>query len=75
MLYQNDGEIQYDLDFISFTVNYDKEIVKSVINDFGLFSILDKDRLMNARVFEAIKEITEKSNKARANANKRHYGN
>lgn len=72
LLYQNDGEIQYDLDFISFTVNYDKEIVKSVINDFGLFSILDKDRLMNARVFEAIKEITEKSNKARANALKRY---
>lgn len=72
MLYQNDGEIQYDLDFISFTVNYGKEIVKSIINDFGLFSILDKDRLMNARVFEAIKEITEKSNKARANALKRY---
>jgi len=72
LLYQNDGEIQYDLDFISFTVNYGKEIVKSIINDFGLFSILDKDRLMNARVFEAIKEITEKSNKARANALKRY---
>ena len=72
LLYQNNGTLDYDLEFIAFTVNYDKEVVKSVLNDFGLFTV-DNDKLQNKRVLEAIKEITEKSEKARQSANKR-YG-
>ncbi len=74
ILYQNDGKLEYDLDFISHSVNYDKEVVKAVLNDFDLFSILD-DKLMNYRVLQSIKEITQKSEKARASAMKRYNGN
>ena len=73
MLYQNDGKIEYDLDFISHSLNYKKEIVLSVLNDFDLFVTQD-DFLFNKRVTRSILEITEKSQKARASANKR-YGN
>ena len=73
LLYQNDGKMEYDLDFISFNVNYDKKTVDSILKDFGLFTIED-EVLSNKRVLESIKEITEKSEKARASANKR-YGN
>jgi uncharacterized protein YdaU (DUF1376 family) len=73
ILYQNDGKIEYDLDFISHSLNYKKEIVLSVLNDFDLFVIQD-DFLFNKRVTRSILEITEKSQKARASANKR-YGN
>ena len=73
MLYQNDGKIEYDLDFISHSLNYKKEIVLSVLSDFDLFVTQD-DFLFNKRVTRSILEITEKSQKARASANKR-YGN
>ncbi len=73
LLYQNDGKMEYDLDFISFNVNYDKKAVDSVLKDFDLFTIQD-EVLYNNRVLESIKEITEKSEKARASANRR-YGN
>jgi hypothetical protein len=73
ILYQNDGKIEYDLDFISHSLNYKKEIVLSVLSDFDLFVIQD-DFLFNIRVTRSILEITEKSQKARASANKR-YGN
>ena len=73
LLYQNDGKIEYDLDFISFILDYDKDVINSVLNDFDLFTIED-EVLYNKRVLESIKEITEKSEKARASANRR-YGN
>ena len=72
-LYQNDGKIEYDLDFISSIIRYDKDVINSVLNDFDLFTIED-EVLSNKRVLESIKEITEKSEKARASANRR-YGN
>jgi hypothetical protein len=71
LLYQNDGKLEYDLDFISHTVNYDKDVVESVLNDFNLFSLMDGG-LMSGRVYESIKEISDKSNKARNNALKRY---
>ena len=71
MLYQNDGKIEYDLDFISHSLNYKKEIVLSVLSDFDLFLIQD-NLLFNKRVTRSILEITEKSEKARASANRRH---
>ena len=71
ILYQNDGKIEYDLDFISHSLNYKKEIVLSVLNDFDLFVIND-DFLFNKRATRSILEITEKSQKARASANRRY---
>ena len=50
-----------------------KRLIDSVLKDFGLFTIED-EVLSNKRVLESIKEITEKSEKARASANRR-YGN
>ena len=73
LLYQNNGKLEYDLDFISFAISYDKDVINSVLNDFNLFTIQD-EVLYNKRVLESIKEITEKSEKARASANRR-YGN
>lgn len=73
MLYQNNGKMEYDLDFISHSLNYGKETVLSVLKDFDLFLVEDKT-LSNKRVTNAIKEIAEKSEKARASANRR-YGN
>ena len=73
LLYQNNGKLEYDLDFISFAISYDKDVINSVLNDFDLFTIQD-EVLYNNRVLESIKEITEKSEKARASANSR-YGN
>ena len=70
-LYQNDGKIEYDLDFISSIIRYDKDVINSVLNDFDLFTIED-EVLYNNRVLESIKEITEKSEKARASANSRY---
>ena len=73
LLYQNDGKLEYDLDFISFSIKYDKVVINSILNDFDLFTIQD-EVLYNKRVLESIKEITEKSEKARASANSR-FGN
>ena len=71
MLYQNNGKLEYDLDFISFAISYDKDVINSVLNDFDLFTIQD-EVFYNNRVLESIKEITEKSEKARASANSRY---
>ena len=71
LLYQNNGKLEYDLDFISFAICYDKDVINSVLNDFDLFTIED-EVLYNNRVLESIKEITEKSEKARASANSRY---
>ena len=46
-------------------------MINSVLNDFDLFTIED-EVLSNKRVLESIKEITEKSEKARASANRRY---
>ncbi len=73
ILYQNNGSLDYDLDFISFSLNYDKEVVEAVLKDFNLF-VIEDEVLTSNRVLISIKEITEKSEKARASANKR-YGN
>ena len=71
LLYQNNGKLEYDLGFISFAISYDKDVINSVLNDFELFTIQD-EVLFNKRVVESIKEITEKSEKARASANRRY---
>ena len=73
LLYQNNGKLEYDLDFIAFSINYDRDVINSVLNDFDLFAMQD-GILYNRRVLLSIKEITEKSDKARASANRR-YGN
>ena len=72
MLYQNDGLLEYDLDFISHALNYDVEVIQSVLNDFGLFNI-EENYITSQRVLDGIKEITAKSEKARRSAMIRHH--
>ena len=62
MLYQQDGIIENDIDFIAHNLNYDKEIVRTVIEDFELFAY-DDNIITNDRVQEGLKEITEISKK------------
>ena len=71
MLYQNDGLVEYDLDFLSHALNYDREVIESVLNDFGLFNI-HESYITSKRVIDGIREITSKSEKARNSANIRH---
>ena len=71
MLYQNDGLVEYDLDFLSHALNYDKEVIESVLNKFNLFNIED-GYILSERVTEGLIEITSKSEKARNSANIRH---
>jgi hypothetical protein len=71
ILYQNNGKMDYNLEFISYNLKYDKEIIRAVLNDFDLFQI-EEGVLLNKRVLTSIKEITEKSEKARESANRRH---
>ena len=62
MLYQQDGELENDIDFLAHNLNYDKEIVRTVIEDFELF-VVDDNIITNNRVQEGLKEITEISKK------------
>jgi len=62
MLYQQDGELENNIDFIAHNLNYDKETIKSVIEDFDLFKF-DDDIITSNRVLEGLKEITEISKK------------
>ena len=62
MLYQQDGELENDIDFLAHNLNYDKEIVRTVIEDFELFAY-DDNIITNDRVQEGLKEITEISKK------------
>ena len=71
MLYQNDGLVEYDLDFLSHALNYDREVIESVLNKFNLFNIED-GYILSERVTEGLIEITSKSEKARNSANIRH---
>lgn len=72
MLYQDDGEIDYDLDFIAHCINYDKQVIESVINDFGLF-VVEEQKLSNNRVTESINEILKKSELAKKSQSYRKY--
>ncbi len=62
MLYQQNGELENDIDFLAHNLNYDKEIVKEVIEDFELFAY-DDNIITNDRVQECLNEITEISKK------------
>ncbi len=72
LLYQNNGCIEYDLPFLSYYLNYDVDVIKSVLNDFSLF-VIEDGAIMNERVTEGLIEITSKSEKARNSANIRHH--
>jgi hypothetical protein len=54
MLYQNDGKIEYDLEFITHSLNYKKEKVLSVLSDFDLFEVQD-GFLSNKRVLRLLR--------------------
>jgi len=70
LLYQSDGKLEYDLDFLAMELNYDKETIKRVVEDFELFNVTDQV-ITNRRVTEGLREITEKSGKAKASADAR----
>ena len=72
MLYQQDGKLEYDLDFIAYNLNYDKKVIKAVLNDFELFEI-SNGIITNKRVTESIAEIIEKSEKAKRSQSFRKY--
>ena len=64
MLYENNGSLELDYEIIADELRCDTNIVKSVINDFGLFRI-DNNMERSNRVDSELKTINEKSDKAK----------
>lgn len=70
MLYEEDGYLPLECERIAFELRTDCDLVKSVLNDFGLF-IIDDGVVSSESVVERIKMQTEKSKKATESASKR----
>lgn len=70
LLYQNNGWMEYDLRFLAYTLNYEKEPISDVVEGFDLF-IFDGTMFTAKRVVSSIEEITRKSEAARKSANAR----
>ena len=70
MLYENQGYIQKEYDRISFVLRVNEEIVKSVVEDFDLFTLKD-DFISSKRVIEQLQFRMSKSTKATRSINKR----
>ena len=71
MLYENGGVLRLEYDRITFELHVQNVgIIKSVINDFGLFEI-EGDFFYSTAVSERLKLMNEKSVKARESINKR----
>jgi hypothetical protein len=69
-LYQNANALPLDYDCIAFDMRCDEGMVKSIINDFGLF-VVDADFFGSLSVQRRLEERAEKSEKARQSAFKR----
>lgn len=69
-LYNNANALQTDYDGLSFDLRVDVEIVKSVLNDFGLF-VVNTTTFSSSSVARRISRRKEKSIKARESAEKR----
>lgn len=69
-LYNNTNVLQLDYDSISYELHTDIEVIKSVINDFGLFVIIENGFSSNS-VQRRIDERNAKSIKAKESINKR----
>ncbi len=69
-LYINDNRLDADCDDIAYALRVEPDIVKSVINDFGLFKF-DGNQFSSASVQSRLEEMAEKSEKARQSINRR----
>lgn len=73
-LYNNSNEMQADYESISDDLHSDAKLIKSIINDFGLFSVKD-DSFCSDSIERRITERNAKSEKARESAIKRWESN
>lgn len=69
-LYQNANEMVLDFDLLSYDYRIDVGIVKSVVEDFGIFTFKDW-KFWSKSVEKRLSERDSKSKKARDNARKR----
>lgn len=69
-LYNNANALRLDCEGIAYDMREDCEIIKSVIHDFGLFTI-DGDIFGSISIGNRLDERNSKSKKARENAHKR----
>ena len=69
-LYQNDNEVAYDLNLLSFELRVDEVVLKSVLNDFGLFIIAD-DKFSSASVARRLETRETKSKQGQSAAGAR----
>ena len=72
-LYNNANALPLDYECISFDLNIEIELLKSIINDFDLF-VVDNGFFGSLSVQRRLEQRNEKSLKARESANKR-WGN
>ncbi len=69
-LYNNANALQTDYDTIAYDLRTDSELVKSIINDFGLF-VFEGDNFGSVSVERRLDERRQLSEKARESAYKR----
>ena len=69
-LYNNENSMRTDYDSIAYDLRSENEVIKSIINDFGLFSIED-DFFGSESIERRLDERSERSEKARQKAFKR----
>jgi len=70
MLYEEGGKIPLDYDRITFALRSHREIIESILKNFGLFSIT-KNKISSTSVLRRLNLRNDKSIKARESANKR----
>jgi hypothetical protein len=70
MLYEEGGAMPLEYERISFELRTNVDVIKSVVNDFGLFET-DDDLFFSKTVIDRLKLRQEKSEKARKSINKR----
>lgn len=70
MLFEEGGELPLEYERIAFALRTDTNVIKSVIEDFGLF-IIEENMLSSVSVLKRIEIRNEKSLKAKESANHR----
>lgn len=70
MLYEENGFVSLDYDRITFELRTNEELVKSVINDFGLFEV-NSERFWSNAALERLSIRKDKSQQAKSAINKR----
>ena len=70
-LYQNENSLQFDTEGIAYDLRVKEHVIKSVICDFGLFSIEENKVFGSTSIERRLNERAEKSKKARDSANNR----